>query len=71
MTSAAVTRMSPDKLFKILLLLSAIFFLALGFTLLRLGNVAPVGVPLKPCKQCTTECPCPRLSGAVRCACPQ
>ena len=66
----AIRRMPQDKLFKILLLLSALFFLALGFTLFKLGNVAPVGVPLKPCKQCP-ECVCPRLSGTVRCACPQ
>lgn len=73
MTSIAIGRpsagMSAGRMSKIIILLAALFFLLLGYTSYVI-NRGVQEVPLKPCKRCTTGCPCPRLSGSIRCGCP-
>jgi hypothetical protein len=71
MTTAAIRR-APwgDAFFRILMILTLAFFALLGYaTNITHRNVQEV--PLKPCKQCTPGCPCPRLSGSIRCGCAQ
>lgn len=58
---------APKRLLTmILMILLGIFF---GWAANSLLSLKPVGVPLVPCKTCAEKCPCPRMSGAIRCGC--
>jgi hypothetical protein len=59
-------RKSELRIAILVLLLAGIL---LGWATFHLMSVQPIPVPLKPCKTCTQGCPCPRLSGEVRCGC--
>lgn len=69
MTAIAI-KFDFRKQFLIMIFVALLAF-ALGaiFTSL-LANPSP-GVPLNPCKTCGSTCGCPRLSGSIRCGCPQ
>ncbi len=59
-----------EGFFRILVIMTLAFFMLLWYaTFLTPRSVQEV--PLKPCKQCTAGCPCPRLSGSIRCGCAQ
>lgn len=70
MNDVAIRRWNAPKIMKMLLTLTVLFFaiLVAGAWYARSYPVEPI--PLKPCKRCTGGCPCPRLSGEVRCGCP-
>lgn len=72
MTAIALKTFQMD-LRKLILVLLTIALLAFGlgaiFTSLVLKGSS--GVPLNPCKTCGSACGCPRLSGSIRCGCPQ
>jgi hypothetical protein len=69
MHPTAVTKISPHTLFKMLLVMTILFFALLGFTAFYAMKATPV--PLNPCLRCGSGCPCPRMAGTVRCGCPQ
>ncbi len=71
MTTAAIRRAPwSDGFFRVLVILTLAFFALLSYATNPASRTAQE-VPLKPCKQCTAGCPCPRLSGSIRCGCPQ
>jgi hypothetical protein len=51
------------------ILLSLLFALLLGWSAKSIVSLQPV--TLVPCKRCAAQCPCPRLSGTIRCGCPE
>lgn len=51
------------------IILALLFALLFGWSARSIVGIQPV--PLVPCKRCAEKCPCPRLSGAIRCACPE
>ncbi len=57
---------SPKLVFMILALLFAIL---VGWTARSLSAMKPV--PVVPCRTCAEKCSCPRLTGTIRCGCPQ
>lgn len=59
----------PRSSFVIPLVLLVLFSVILGWAAHSLFSLQPVPVPLVPCKTCAEKCPCPRLSGAIRCGC--
>lgn len=50
--------------------LAVFFMLLLGWATKSIMSIQPQPVPLVPCKRCASQCPCPRMSGAIRCGCP-
>lgn len=58
-------------LMALIFLTAAFFFMIVGGAVVVLSRLPAAEVPLKPCRQCSAGCPCPRLSGSVRCGCPQ
>jgi hypothetical protein len=71
MTTIAATSPSPNKAFLVVLVLLSVFFFGiLGVTSYLISTRQIAEVPLKPCRRCTAGCPCPRLSGSIRCGCP-
>lgn len=73
MNEAAIRRNSPQATFRILILITALFILLLGYaaSYVNVKSVQPQPVPLNPCRTCASGCPCPRMAGTVRCGCPQ
>lgn len=70
MTTIAFDRRNGSRTFWALFLITAFLFAMLGGMAYLASTRQVSQVPLKPCRQCTMGCPCPRLSGAVRCGCP-
>lgn len=54
----------------LIMLVVALLAFALGTIFSSLLMSRPA-VPLNPCKTCGQSCGCPRLSGSIRCGCPQ
>lgn len=50
-------------------LLTILFLTLFAWTVTSLLSIQPV--PLVPCRTCAEKCPCPRLSGTIRCGCAQ
>lgn len=50
-------------------LLTILFGILFAWTVTTLLSIQPVPVPLVPCRTCAEKCPCPRLSGTIRCGC--
>jgi hypothetical protein len=71
MSEAAIKKPSMDATFKILILITLLFILLLGYAASYVKSVQPQPVPLNPCRTCSNGCPCPRMAGTVRCGCPQ
>lgn len=70
MTSTGMERFAGERTAKILILIAVLFMLLIGYTSYVTSRHA-AEVPLKRCRQCTLGCPCPSLSGSIRCGCPQ
>lgn len=66
---AAPAPVTPKPSFMLAALLLVLFGIILGWAVTSLLSVQPVPVPLVPCKTCAEKCPCPRMSGAIRCGC--
>lgn len=52
-----------------IILLALFFAFLFGWTAKSLMSIQPV--PVVPCRTCAEKCPCPRLTGTLRCGCPQ
>lgn len=51
------------------LFLALLFAILLGWTARMVLSIEPV--PIVPCRSCGQKCSCPKLSGAIRCGCPE
>lgn len=68
MTAIAIKPFDYRKLF--ILIFAALLIFGLGAIFSSVFMNGP-SVPLNPCKTCGSACGCPRMSGSIRCGCPQ
>lgn len=71
MSSIALSKHEFRISARILVWLTILLLFTLGSAIYSLTHhPSVVDTPLRPCKQCSQGCPCPRLAGEIRCGCP-
>jgi len=71
MTAIALKLQGDFRKLILVLLTIALLAFGLGVIFSSLLMRGASGVPLNPCKTCGSACGCPRMSGSIRCGCPQ